>query len=191
VAPTLGQPFGSRDEQRSNFDAISDASLRPLLRPRFGIAGIKTINPLLPHLHENTGRKIFNGLPNVLDFRKCIFPDRLLTPLFTLLLALVSSAHRKLRKSMLQNSGSVTTRINPPLSSAEREQRYRQALRELRDPRALRELRDPRPTLQIGITEDMVRGLLKRGYLGPDECDDLNALRQAVTLYLGYDSENT
>jgi hypothetical protein len=73
---------------------------------------------------------------------------------------------------MLQNSGSVTTRINPPLSSAEREQRYRQALRalrELRDPRALRELRDPRPTLQIGITEDMVRGLLKRGYLGPDE----------------------
>jgi hypothetical protein len=69
---------------------------------------------------------------------------------------------------MLQNSGSVTTRINPPLSPAERERRYRQALRELRDPRALRELRDPRPTLQIGITEDMVRGL-----------------------YLGYDSENT
>ena len=68
---------------------------------------------------------------------------------------------------MLQNPGSVTTRINPPLSPAEREQRYRQALRELRDPR-----RDPRPTLQIGITEDMVRGLLKRGYLGPDECDD-------------------
>jgi hypothetical protein len=63
---------------------------------------------------------------------------------------------------MLQNSGSVTTRINPPLSPAEREQRYRQALRELRD---------PRPTLQIGITEDMVRDLLKRGYLGPDECD--------------------
>jgi hypothetical protein len=76
---------------------------------------------------------------------------------------------------MLQNSGSVTTRINPPLSPAEREQRYRQALRELRD---------PRPTLQIGITEDMVRGLLKRGYLGPDECDDLNALQQAVILFI-------
>jgi hypothetical protein len=30
----------------------------------------------------------------------------------------------------------------------------------------------------------MVRGLLKRGYLGPDECDDLNALRQAVTLFI-------
>jgi hypothetical protein len=75
---------------------------------------------------------------------------------------------------MLQNSGSVTTRINPPLSPAEREQRYRQALQQLRN---------PRPTLQIGITEDMVRGLLKRGYLGPDECDDLNALRQAVTVF--------
>jgi hypothetical protein len=85
---------------------------------------------------------------------------------------------------MLQNFGSVTTRINPPLSPAEREQRYRQALRELRDPRGLRELREPRPTLQIGITEDMVSGLLKRGYLGPDECDDLIALRQAVTLFI-------
>jgi dGTP triphosphohydrolase len=31
---------------------------------------------------------------------------------------------------MLQNSGSVTTRINPPLSPAEREQRYQQVLRE-------------------------------------------------------------
>jgi hypothetical protein len=30
----------------------------------------------------------------------------------------------------------------------------------------------------------MVRGLLKRGYLWPDERDDLNALRQAVTLFI-------
>jgi hypothetical protein len=30
----------------------------------------------------------------------------------------------------------------------------------------------------------MVRGLLKRGYLGPDECDDLIALRQAVILFI-------
>jgi hypothetical protein len=36
---------------------------------------------------------------------------------------------------MLQNSGSVTTRTNPPLSPAEREQRYQQVLRELRDPK--------------------------------------------------------
>jgi hypothetical protein len=46
-----------------------------LIRRRFGIAGIKTINPLLPHLHEGTGRKIFNGLPNMVDLRKCVFPD--------------------------------------------------------------------------------------------------------------------
>jgi hypothetical protein len=45
---------------------------------------------------------------------------------------------------MLQNSGSVTTRINPPLSPAEREQRYQQVLRELRDPKFY----------QIRITDD-------------------------------------
>jgi hypothetical protein len=54
---------------------------------------------------------------------------------------------------MLQNSGSVTTRINPPLSPAEREQRYQQVLRELRDPKFY----------QIRITGM----LLKRGYLCP------------------------
>jgi hypothetical protein len=59
---------------------------------------------------------------------------------------------------MLQNSESVTPRINPPLSPAEREQRYRRLLRELRDPKFY----------QIRITAKMVRGLLKRGYLGPD-----------------------
>ena len=67
---------------------------------------------------------------------------------------------------MLQNSRSVTTRINPPLSPAEREQRYQQVLRELRDPKFY----------QIRITGM----LLKRGYLWPDERDDLNALRQLL-----------
>jgi hypothetical protein len=52
---------------------------------------------------------------------------------------------------MLQNSGSVTTR-------------YREVLREFRDPRFY----------DIRITGKMVRGLLKRGYLWPNECDDLN-----------------
>jgi hypothetical protein len=28
---------------------------RPLIRPRFGIAGIKMLNLILPHLHEDTG----------------------------------------------------------------------------------------------------------------------------------------
>jgi hypothetical protein len=76
---------------------------------------------------------------------------------------------------MLQNSGSVTTRINPPLSPAEREQRYR---------RVLRDSRRPRRYYDIEITGTMVKGLLRRGYLGPDECLDLNALRQAVTLFI-------
>jgi hypothetical protein len=71
---------------------------------------------------------------------------------------------------MLQNSGSVTTRINPPLSPAEREQRYQKVLRELRDPKFY----------QIRITGM----LLKRGYLWPNERDDLNALRQAVILFI-------
>jgi hypothetical protein len=59
---------------------------------------------------------------------------------------------------MLQNSGSVTTRTKPPLSPAEREQRYQQVLRELRDPKFY----------QIRITGM----LLKRGYLWPNERDD-------------------
>ena len=71
---------------------------------------------------------------------------------------------------MLQNSGSVTTRTNPPLSPAEREQRYQQVLREFRDPKFY----------QIRITGM----LLKRGYLWPNQRDDLNALRQAVILFI-------
>ena len=75
---------------------------------------------------------------------------------------------------MLQNSGSVTTRINPPLSPAERAERYRRGLRELRDPKSY----------PIPITEEFVRGLLKQGYLWPNERDDLTALRQAVILFI-------
>jgi hypothetical protein len=56
-----------------------------------------------------------------------------------------------IRKADEAQARSVTTRINPPLSPAEREQRYRQVLRELRDPKFY----------QIRITGM----LLKRGYL--------------------------
>jgi hypothetical protein len=52
------------------------------------------------------------------------------------------------------------------VGSANCEQRYQQVLRELRDPKFY----------QIGITGM----LLRRGYLWPNERDDLNALRQAV-----------
>ena len=75
---------------------------------------------------------------------------------------------------MLQNSGSVTTRINPPLSPAERAQRYQRGLRELRDPKSY----------PIPITEEFVRGLLKQGYLWPNERDDLDAIHQAMSLFL-------
>jgi hypothetical protein len=50
-----GQSFDSCDEQRSNLDAISGSTLGPLFRRRFGIAGIKALNLILPHLHEDTG----------------------------------------------------------------------------------------------------------------------------------------
>jgi hypothetical protein len=75
---------------------------------------------------------------------------------------------------MLQNSGSITTRTNSRLSPVERAQRYQRGLRELRDPRSY----------QIRITGKMVRGLLKRGYLWPDEHDDLDAIEQAMNLFL-------
>jgi hypothetical protein len=75
---------------------------------------------------------------------------------------------------MLQNSGSVTTRINPPLSPAERAERYRRGLRELRDPKSY----------PIPITEEFVRGLLKQGYLWPNERDDLDAIHEAMSLFL-------
>jgi hypothetical protein len=69
------------------------ASLGPSIRRRFGIAVIKTMNPLLPHFNEGTGRKIFDGLPNMFNFRKCIFPDCSLAPFLTLQFALIGGAH--------------------------------------------------------------------------------------------------
>jgi hypothetical protein len=60
---------------------------------RRGIASIKMIDLILPHVQEDTGRYIIDGLPNALDSRKCIFPDRTLAPLLTLLFALVRGAH--------------------------------------------------------------------------------------------------
>ena len=57
------------------------------------MVSIKTINPISPHVQEDTGRYIIDGLPDALDFRKCIFPDRSLAPLLTLLFAPVRGAH--------------------------------------------------------------------------------------------------
>jgi hypothetical protein len=51
------------------------------------------INLILPHVQEDTGRYIIDGLPNSLDLRKRIFPDRSFAPVLTLLFALVGGAH--------------------------------------------------------------------------------------------------
>jgi hypothetical protein len=59
--------------------------------------------------------------------------------------------------------------------TSQREQRYR---------RVLRQLRRPIRYYDIRLTGKMVRGLLKRVYLWPDERDDLNALRQALILFM-------
>jgi hypothetical protein len=41
------------------------------------MVSIKMIDLILPHVQEDTRRYIIDGLPNVLDSRKRIFPDRL------------------------------------------------------------------------------------------------------------------
>src|SRR5215469_9052134 len=66
---------------------------RALVRRRFGIADIITINLLLPHLHKGAGSQVINGFPNVLDSGKCVAPDRSLAPLFALLFALIGGTH--------------------------------------------------------------------------------------------------
>ena len=76
---------------------------------------------------------------------------------------------------MPQNSISVTMRTNMPLSRAELAHRYRQGLRKLRGPTFLRRIR---------MTDRTVRGLIKRGYLGAEERDNLTAIHQAMSLFL-------
>jgi hypothetical protein len=75
---------------------------------------------------------------------------------------------------MPQNSISITMRTKP-LSRAELEHRYRQGLRKLRGPTFLRRIR---------MTDKTVRGLINRGYLGPEERDNLTAIQQAMSLFL-------
>jgi hypothetical protein len=66
--------------------------------------------------------------------------------------------------------GSPSTRFS--LSPAERSKLY------------LRRFGGRRGTHRIKITDQTVRGLLKRGYLGPNELDDIKAIKQAVNLFL-------
>jgi hypothetical protein len=84
---------------------------------------------------------------------------------------------------MPQKFGSVALRSNMPLSPAERARRYRQGLRELSRPRR---------RLPIKITDQIIKSLVKRRYLGPQECEDSTAIWQAGELgYLGRAGEVT
>jgi hypothetical protein len=74
---------------------------------------------------------------------------------------------------MPQNSRAAA-HTNLPLSPAERALRYRR----------LRAGRVPRRRLRIRITNQMIKGFVKLGYLGPQERENLTAIRQAASLVL-------
>ena len=59
-----------------------------------------------------------------------------------------------------------------PLSPAERSRLYRQRFR------------PPRHRLRIRVSDENINDLVKRGYLGPDEFDDDQAISQALSLFL-------
>ena len=59
-----------------------------------------------------------------------------------------------------------------PLSSAERSRLYRQRFSASSE------------SLNIRVTDERINGLAKRGYLGPDEVDDRQAISQALSLFL-------
>jgi hypothetical protein len=59
-----------------------------------------------------------------------------------------------------------------PLTPAERSRLYRQRVR------------PPRCRLKIRVSDATIKGLVQRGYLGPDESDDHQAIRQALSLFV-------
>ena len=75
---------------------------------------------------------------------------------------------------MPQKSRLITMRMKSPLSPAERAERYQ---RLLLGPRGSHRV-------PVKITEKRISALVKRGYLGADERDDLNAIGQAMSLFL-------
>jgi hypothetical protein len=73
---------------------------------------------------------------------------------------------------MSPNSASNPLHNKLPLSPAERLRLYR------------RGLRVGMQLIPITITDEKIEGLVKRGYLGPSERDDLSAIEQALTLFV-------
>ena len=59
-----------------------------------------------------------------------------------------------------------------PLCPAERSRLYHQRFR------------PPRHPLKIRVSDENINSLVQRGYLGPNELDDGQAIRQALSLFL-------
>jgi hypothetical protein len=73
---------------------------------------------------------------------------------------------------MSANSASDALHKKVPLSPAERSRLYR------------RGLRVGTQSIPITITDERIEGLVKRGYLGSSERDDLSAIQQAISLFV-------
>jgi hypothetical protein len=72
----------------------------------------------------------------------------------------------------MPNSASGNSGTTFPLSPAERSRLYR------------RRFRGPRELVKIRISDEKINGLVKRGYLGQNELDDPQAIKQALSLFL-------
>lgn len=73
---------------------------------------------------------------------------------------------------MSPNSASNSLRNKLPLPPAERLRLYR------------RGLRVRRRSCQITMTGERIKGLVRRGYISPNEVDDMRAIEQAMNLFV-------
>ena len=72
----------------------------------------------------------------------------------------------------MPNSASSNSGTRLPLWRAERFRLYR------------RQFPGPSERLKIRVRDENINNLAKRGYLGPDELDDRQAISQAVSLFI-------
>jgi hypothetical protein len=79
----------------------------------------------------------------------------------------------------MPNSASSNSRTAFPLSPAERSRLYCRRFR-VRGGRAT--IRASR--VKIRVSDDNLNGLVKRGYLGSNELDDVQATKEALSLFL-------
>jgi hypothetical protein len=72
----------------------------------------------------------------------------------------------------MPNSASGNSDVSLPLSRAERLRHYR------------RRFPGPGRRLKVRLSDKRINGLVKRGYLGPNELDNERAISQALRLFL-------